>query len=187
MSKRQRKADGSIDLRVDLKPDIADILIEIMEDRKFQYYAESVRYCIVETHKKTEFQLEESYWNKIKKYLNYDYVKNKKHIYNTLDFVNKSLENYFDLIENKIESILSFDVRSELNEEELEISMAFLDCQEASFKEQVTSEDVAKKLNRRNVGNITDILESFVYRGILSKIVHKSDFLYHAKSIDRYS
>jgi hypothetical protein len=54
MSKKKRKADGSIDLRADLQPEIADILIEIMDDRKFQTYAEAVRYCIVETNKKTE-------------------------------------------------------------------------------------------------------------------------------------
>ena len=120
MAKRlkPRKADGSLDLRVDLKSEIADILIQIMEDRKFQYYAEAVRYCIVETDKKTEFQLEESYWKRIKAYLNYDFVKNKRHIYNTIDFVNKALENFFEVIDKDVESIMSFDVRSELNEEE---------------------------------------------------------------------
>ena len=186
MSKKKRKADGSIDLRADLQPEIADILIEIMDDRKFATYAEAVRYCIVETNKKTEFHLEDSYWLKIKNYLNYDFVKNQKHIYNTLDFVNKSLEAYFNHIENSIESILSFDVRAELNEEELEIAMGSLECQEKSYAEQFTAEEVATALNRRNVEVIEETLDGFVHRGILSKIHHKAEFFYHARSPIRY-
>ncbi len=188
MSKKltRKKADGSIDLRVDLKPQMADIFMTIIEERQFQSFAEAVRYCIVETHKKTEFQLEESYYNAIKRYLNYDYVKKERHIYNMIDFVNKALENFFNQIDNSLESILSFDIRAELNDEELEIAMAFLECQENSELEQATAQDVANQLNRRNLSQIDDVLNSFVDRGMLSKLIFKGDQYFHAKSV-RYS
>lgn len=183
---RSKKADGSIDLRVDLKPDIAEVFLEIMDDRKFQSFAEGVRYCIYETSTKTEFHLEEIYWNKIKQYLNFDYVKSKAHIYNMQQFVNKALETYFDLVETSVDSIMSFDIRQELTEEELNIAMGFLECQEESSLSQSTAEEVATKMNKRNVNQITEILESFTKRGILSKLIHQKTVYYHAKQVNAF-
>ena len=180
------RADGSLGLRVDLNPEIASILFNIMEDRRFQTYAEAIRYCIVETNDKAEFQLQPVYWDKVKKYMSYDHLKNKLQIFSVQNFINRALDDYFIKIESQIESLLSFDVRSELNEEELEIALAFLDCQEASFSQQVTTEEVAIKMNKRNVQGITSILDAFVEKGVLSKITSQSKIYYHAKPIVRY-
>jgi hypothetical protein len=77
-------------------------------------------------------------------------------------------------------------VRAELNEEELEIAMGSLECQEKSYTNQFTAEEVATALNKRNIKMIEDILDGFVHRGILSKTQHKADFFYHARSPIRY-
>lgn len=180
---KSRKADGSIDLRVDLKPDIADVFIEIVNEQKFPSYAEAVRYCIKETSTKTEFHLEEVYWNKVKQFLNFDIVKTTHHIHGMQNFVNKALERFFDFIENSVESILSFDIRAELIEDELNVALAFISCQEESSLNQATAEEVAKHMGKRNMKQIEEILEKFTARGILSRLIHQNIIYYHAKAV----
>ncbi|MDH5401457.1 MAG: hypothetical protein OEY49_03105 [Candidatus Heimdallarchaeota archaeon] len=180
-----RKSDGSINLRVDLKKDIADLFYKIQSDKKFSYRAEVIRYCIIEASKQTEFQLDPSYWNKINRYMNYDFVKKDQGIYSTQIFINKALDFFFNYIDREIDSILSFDVRLELNEEENEIALAIIECQSESIAEQVTIEEIAKKLNMRNLTNIEKILNKFVERGILSRKITQELVYYHAKSIKK--
>ena len=68
-NQRKTNEDGSLSLRIDLKPELAQLLFDIMDERKFSYYAETIRYCINEVAKHTEFNLGEGYWNKIQNYL----------------------------------------------------------------------------------------------------------------------
>lgn len=186
MEKKHTRKDGSKSLRVDLNPELTSILFEMMDERKFNSYAEAIRYCIIETKTKTEFHLDEVYWNKIRNILQYDYVHNNERIYNIQHFVNKAIDRYIEEIESANQSIMSFDVRQELHGEELDISMAFIECQEASSTDQVTVEELAKYLGKRNISEVTEVLESFVDRGILRKIQHQNKSYYNAKAVNDF-
>lgn len=183
---RKTRNDGSLSLRVDLNPEVTAVLFKIMDERKFQYYAEAIRYCIVETNNQTEFKLSEGYWKKISKFLNYPHVKVKERIYNVQDFVNKAIDEYIKKIERENQSIMNFDVRRDLQGEELNLAMAFIECQEENTAQQVTVEALANKMGKRNYEGIKEVLESFIERGILDKLVHEGKLYYHAKPVEKF-
>lgn len=186
MATKKVKADGSIGIRVDLRPPYSQYFLEMKEEKNFMSDAEAIRYCINETYNTKEFKLEDPFWRKIRHLLNYDYVKNNSNVYNVQSFINKALEEYFQRIESENESIMSFDVRGKLKEDELDIALAFIDVQETAYNNQVTVEKLMEKLGKRNSAPVVEILEDFVERGILSKIVHKSTIYYHAAHPKRY-
>ena len=102
------------------------------------------------------------------------------------EFVNKALENFFDTVDSSVQSIMSFDIRSDLKDQELNIAMALIECQESSYQHQVTVQDVADHMKKRKLKDIESILESFVSRGILSRLVHSGTIYYHAKPVHAF-
>lgn len=174
---------NNINLRVDLKDNVSEIFRELIEERNFQTYSEAIRYCIMEAHNKAEYKLEEPYLKKIKQLLQYDYVKNDLLIHSVQHFIEKSLDSYTQLVSEQIESILSFEVRKHLTDDELPIALTFIECQEENYANHVTVDELAKKMNRRNLKTLKEVLDKFVHRGILSKMKHESQIYYHADSL----
>lgn len=156
----------------------------LKEANNFKYDSEVVRYCISEASKQTEFRLEDSYWSKIKQLLKYDFIKSKYHLYNVSSFINKAIESYIEELESNVKSILSFEVRSLLDGTELEVAIAFIDCQSKSDANQVDVDTLAKKMGKRNISELQKILDDFVRRGFLINQVHNNITYYHAKSVN---
>ncbi len=170
-------------LRVDLQPAVAEVLKSIMEERKFQYYSNAIRYCIIETKNKTEFKLDENYHKRIQMYLKKSSVRYNFMIANTMQFVNKALEHYFQYIDQETKSILDFDVRSTLTDEELEVAHAVINLQSAKATKEVTIADITNELQSKNHKGIENILSSFVKRGILDLYQRSGKKYYHATEL----
>ncbi len=64
---------------------------------------------------------------------------------------------------------------------ELDVAMAYISCQEESVAEQVSLDTLAKKMNKRNISELKEILDNFVTRGLLVKTRHSGTTYYHAK------
>lgn len=186
MTTRKRRADGTIGVRVDLKPPHADMFIEIREKLNLTSDAEVIRYCISQTSTGNEFKLEDPYWNSVRHFLQYDIVKRQFNIYDVKSLINKALDEFFKTVENDNESILSFDVLNHLTDTERDIAIEFTNIQEKTENGLVTAEKLVEKIEKRNTAQIAAILDDFVKRGILSKIVNKNKIYYHAKSLRKY-
>ena len=185
MSSTSKKTDKLV-LRVDLFSPHKEMFLAIKESNMFTKNSQVAQHCIKEAHNKAEFHLEEVYWEKIRKLMNYDYVKYKQRIYDTKSFINKALDSFFDTIHGNLESIKSFDVRSTLNQEELKVAKYFLKCQEESYSEEVTLDKLATKMGERNIVKLTETIEDFVLRGLVSKLVIDNEVTYHAHKISTF-
>jgi len=167
MSNKEDSSDN-INLRVNLRSPFSNILTELKDQLHFTSYADAIRHCITKTHEQDDFSIEQPYLRKINKLLENAYFRNTFYVTNVKAFVNKALEHYLEYIDSKFGSIKEFDIRAQLNEEELEIALEFLQCQEEDPANQVTLLSLMKITKRRNEKMIRSVLDGFCERGLLS-------------------
>jgi hypothetical protein len=183
MQKGTLLAEEQKSLRVVIDGEHLQFFNEIKDERKLKFDSEVIRFALMEAAKASEFKLEEGYWQKIRQLMGFDFVRLNYHIYDIPGFINKALESFISEIENNVKSLLSFEARSKLDGLELDVAMAYIACQEESVAEHVSVETLAKKMNKRNTQELTEVLENFVHRGLLTKNRHDGTTYYHAKPV----
>ena len=92
----------------------------------------------------------------------------------------KAIIHFIEDIKQNLESIKSWDIRSNLNEEEVEFALTLIECQSENESNHVIIDDIVKKLNIRNTLKLESTLDDFVKRGILSSKIHMGKKYYHA-------
>lgn len=174
-----------IQLKVDLKGDDAEFFEKIKSIKGFKTNADTIRYIIqsaweMENSTTVLFEvLKKPQIDLINQLLSRKDVQNKFFISDLPQFLQKAIDSYYYEIKKSCKSILHWDVKSRLMGDEKEIAIAFGHCQERNKNNEVTANDIARFLNKRNVKHIESILDSFVNQNLLEVMVINEKKLYH--------
>ena len=176
-----------LQIKVDLTGDHRKWFEEIQKKHAFPSYAEVVRYMTLITWEDDQadsvklFEINEIQLAEIKKFISRIDIKQKYKIFSVKEFIQTAIDRFLIELEGDNKSILHWDVKSKLSGERKEIAVAFSECQRESKTSEVTVEQLAKKLDRRNLEKIEEILDEFVYQYNLEMEIFNGVKTYHAK------
>jgi Arc/MetJ-type ribon-helix-helix transcriptional regulator len=178
--------DRPLQVKIDLSGKHKDWFTQIQKRHAFQSYAEVIRYMIFATWELEQsdssavFELNEHHVNLIKSYISRADIQDSYQVFTVNDFIREAIRKLLEEIKSSMKTILHWDVKSRLSGEEKEIAIAFAECLNESVTKEVTVEQIAQKLNKRNLEKVEQILDEFVQRDLLSREIFSGVKTYNA-------